>query len=125
MVEDITHYGYYKINKIQLSESEQSKNWFYDVALLSTKQEDEETLKTLSKNQDTVKCCWWDKVQKNINGVGRVMFYRDKAGDGSDPEYLYYIWEGRVEGGLPRGFTRYIQPKRSFIGYLQNLGMTL
>jgi len=59
-----------------------------------------------------------------MNGIGRVTFYREKNGDGSVPEYAYYIWEGQLERGLPKGFTRYIQPTRSFIGYLENLGYT-
>jgi len=54
------------------------------------------------------KCCWWDKLQNNINGIGRVVFYRDLSGDGSAPEYAYYIWEGQFEKGLPKGFIRYI-----------------
>lgn len=125
LVEDITHYGFYKFKRIQLTQSEQSKYWFYDVAILATQQKDEETLKKLSVSPDTMKCCWWDKYQNNMNGIGRVMFYRDKKGDGTDPEYLYYIWEGQIENGLPKGFIRYIQPKRSFIGYLKNLGQTM
>lgn len=59
-----------------------------------------------------------------MNGIGRVMFYRDTKGDGTQPDYLYYMWEGKIQGGLPHGFIRYIQPKRSFIGYLKNLGYT-
>lgn len=59
-----------------------------------------------------------------MNGIGRVTFYREKNGDGSEPEYAYYIWEGQVENGIPKGFVRYIQPTRSFVGYLENLGYT-
>jgi len=48
MMQDTTNYGYYEINKIQLSESETSKYWMYDVALLATTEADAAKLKELS-----------------------------------------------------------------------------
>lgn len=123
LIENTPNFGYFEIRKLQLTDSESSKYWFYDVDILATREEDVEMLTKLAAG-DKHKCCWWDKLQNSINGIGRVIFYRDKSGDGSEPEYAYYIWEGQFEKGLPKGFNRYIQPTRSFIGYLENLGYT-
>lgn len=62
MVEDVKHFGYYEIRKIQLSESDSSNFWFYDVNILATREEDVETLTKLSTS-DGVKCCWWENYQ--------------------------------------------------------------
>ena len=63
---------------------------------MATKQEDVPVLTQLASNSEYVQCCWYNQYQKNINGIGRVIFYRDKGDKGKDPDFMYYIWEGQL-----------------------------
>jgi len=56
-----TNHGFYEIRKIQLSASDSSSYWFYDVDILASREEDKETLANMEKNTGK-KCCWWDDM---------------------------------------------------------------
>ena len=53
-----------------------------------------------------------------MNGIGRVVVYKDGTGSGETPEYAFAIWEGQIENGVPAGFARCITPEHAFVGYM-------
>jgi len=53
-----------------------------------------------------------------MTGFGRVIQYYKEDAENLFP---YYIVEGQLYEGMPRGFVRIIEPSHSYIGYLKDM----
>ena len=102
-----TH-GFYEIKKIKYNDKE--TNYYYDVSLLATEATYTNEFAELSSYKNEIKCCWTGglNIANKLNGFGRVIRYKDSTKGGESPEYIVIMWEGQLEKGIPKGFSRYI-----------------